>query len=259
MKTDGFADLEPPISPFRDKVALVTGAASGIGAATARAFAARGAAVALCDLDCSGGSEMARSIEEAGGTAEFIEMDVANEASVARAFGILTDRFGGLDYAFNNAGICGSPTLFLETEAALFQRIFEINVGGVWRCMKHEAVLMETGGGAIVNAASVSGLKGFDRFSSYSASKHAVVGLTRSVAIELAGRGIRVNAVCPGVIDTPMVAGAGDEVLQRALAKVPMRRMGTPREVAAAVLHLCHPDSGFTTGQVLVMDGGGMA
>ena len=259
MKPDGFAGMEPHHSPFRDKIALVTGAASGIGAATARAFAARGALVALCDLDRKGGLETARSIVAAGGTAEFIEMDVADEVSVARAFEILTNRFGSLDFAFNNAGMCGPPTSFLETEAALFQRIFEINVGGVWRCMKHEAALMRAGGGAIVNAASVSGLKGFDRFSSYSASKHAVVGLTRSVAIELVGNGIRVNAVCPGVIDTPMVRDSGDEVLQRALAKVPMGRMGTPREVAAAVLHLCHPDSGFTTGQVLVMDGGGMA
>jgi NAD(P)-dependent dehydrogenase (short-subunit alcohol dehydrogenase family) len=245
---------------FADKVALVTGGAAGIGRATALAFAREGAKVVVADIDPEGGATTVELIAAAGGEAAFFVADVSREEDVAALTSSTVARFGRIDCAFNNAGIGGGRRLVHEWDLADFNRVIGINLTGVWLCMKHELPLMvKQGGGAIVNNASIAGLRGSARLAPYVASKHGVVGLTKVAALEYAGLGVRVNAICPGWTDTAIIQGLKDEgpdVMDRLVKRVPLKRLGRPEEIAAAVLWLCSDASSFTVGHPLVLDGG---
>jgi NAD(P)-dependent dehydrogenase (short-subunit alcohol dehydrogenase family) len=243
------------------KVALVTGASSGIGRSAALAFAREGARVVAADVDVEGGEETVGKIGAAGGEAVFVRTDVSKAAEVEAMVERAVETYGCLDCALNNAGIegqMGTNTADYPEEG--FDRVIAINLKGVWMCMRYEIPrMLDQGGGAIVNTASVAGLVGFEGISPYVASKHGVVGLTRTAALEYATQGIRVNAVCPGVIWTPMVARAtGDSEEGRAqfAALEPVGRMGTPEEVAEAVVWLCSDAASFVTGVPMPVDGG---
>ncbi|RIK39347.1 MAG: short chain dehydrogenase [Chloroflexi bacterium] len=241
------------------RVALVTGAASGIGRAAALAYAAAGASVMVADVDVAGGDETVALIGEDGGQAAFLRTDVSQERDVAALVAETLARFGRLDCAFNNAGIEGRKTAYLDFPLDEFDRIFAINTRGVWICMQHEIpAMLRSGGGAIVNNASIAGLRGAADLPAYSASKHAVVGMTRSVAKNQARNNIRVNAVCPGIIDTPMMDRIVAEVFTREAATVmqPIGRMGAPAEVAAAVVWLSSDAASLVTGIAMPVDGG---
>lgn len=243
------------------KVALVTGASSGIGKATAEAFASAGYAVALADRDEAAGKRVAAAIEASGKRAMFVRCDVADESDVASLVEQTVGRFGRLDAAFNNAGIEGDPAPTADCSGANFDRTIAVNLKGVWLCMVHEIrqMLKQEGGGAIVNCASIAGLVGFAGLPAYVASKHGVVGLTRTAALDYATSNIRVNAVCPGAIETPMlerVMAAGEETRRAILDGEPVGRLGRPEEIAAAVVWLCSDGASFTTGQALAVDGG---
>jgi len=245
---------------FEDKVVLVTGAGSGIGRATALQFADRGATVAVADISEENGSQTVAAIHDAGGEAQFFGVDISDEDSVEGLIADVTKAFGGLDVAHNNAGIEGTSAPIIEQSVDDWDRVIDVNLKGVFLAMKHELpVMREGGGGAIVNTASVAGLVGAAGLTPYYASKHGVVGLTRSVAVEAAADEIRINAVCPGVIDTPMVERftAGDaETIEQTVAPQAMKRMGDPDEVAAAVLWLASDDASFVTGTAVPVDGG---
>lgn len=241
------------------KVAVLTGGTSGIGRAAAIALAAAGARVVVGDRREQEGASVVAAIEAAGGQAHFVPGDVADEANVARLAETAVSRHGRLDLAFNNAGIeLGGPIEAITH--ADFNRIFAINVWGVAAAMKHEvAAMLRTGGGAIVNTSSIAGRVGIVDFSLYNASKHAVEGLTKTVALELAGRGIRVNAVAPAFVATPMVdrfVGAAGERRSQLAAMHPLGRLGRVGEVVAAVMFLMSEQSSFTTGVSLPVDGG---
>jgi NAD(P)-dependent dehydrogenase (short-subunit alcohol dehydrogenase family) len=242
------------------QTALVTGAASGIGRAAALAFSAAGARVALLDIDSAGGTAVAEEIHRSGGEAIFLRCDVTSTEGVAKAHQDSIERFGAIDWAFNNAGVEEEQARLAEASEALFDRTMAINVKGVWLCMRAQLAHMAArGSGGIVNTASVAGLVGAPMHAVYAASKHAVIGLTRSAAAEYGKRGVRVNAVCPGVIRTPMLERAiereprvGDSV--RKLH--PIGRIGEAEEVAKAVLWLCSGAASFVTGHALTVDGG---
>lgn len=245
---------------FAGKVALVTGASGGIGRATALAFAASGADVVVSDVNDAGGEETAALIADAGGRAVFQHCNVADPASVKALAARAVAEFGRLDFAHNNAGInaMGSD----EYLDAVWDRIVGVNLSGVMYCMREEAEIMLTQGkGAIVNTASINGLVGNAMQPGYTATKHGVIGLTRHGALRWAKSGIRVNAVCPGVIETPMTAPlAADPDMRKVLdGMTPMGRMGQPEEIAAAVLWLCSDQASFVTGHPLVIDGGATA
>lgn len=245
---------------FKGQVALVTGAASGMGLATARAFAQAGAAVTLADISDEALQQAVDGIKSAGGNAMGVLCDVSDEAQVAAMVERTVSAFGRLDAAFNNAGIQVPSSEVADQSAEEFDRVNAINLRGVWACMKHELLQMrKQGSGAIVNCSSIGGLTGRALLAAYHGSKHGVIGLTRSAALEYAARGIRVNAVCPGTIDTPMVSTMLDRgmlAMDDLLRDLPMKRLGRGEEIADAVLWLCSSGSTFVTGQSLAVDGG---
>jgi NAD(P)-dependent dehydrogenase (short-subunit alcohol dehydrogenase family) len=244
------------------KSALITGAASGIGRATALAFAREGAWVAAADLTLEGAQRTVAAIEAKGGQAVAIAVDVTDNASVQAMVAAAVSAFGGLDCAFNNAGIApfqvnaaGVPAADVAEEAWL--RILDVNLNGVWRCLRHEVAQMrKQGGGAIVNTASIAGLVGLRGSAAYVASKHGVAGLTKAAAADHAADSIRVNAVCPGYIKTPMTEDSMRRNGERIMARVPMGRMGKPEEIAEAVVWLCSDRASFVTGACWTVDGG---
>lgn len=244
---------------FANKVVLITGAASGIGRGVALAFARAGASVVVADIAVDEGEATVATINAAGGQAMFVRADVAVSADVEALVAKTVASYGRLDCAFNNAGVEEENQRLAESEDAVFDRMMAINVRGVWLCMKHEIRQMLTqGGGTIVNTASVAGLVGAPKHAIYAATKHAVVGLTKSAAIEYGKKGIRVNAVCPAVIRTPMLerALARDATWEEGLRKLhPIGRIGEIDEVAHAVLWLCSDQSSFVTGHSLAVDG----
>ena len=248
---------------LENKVALITGAGSGIGRATALIFAREGARVVVSDVNESSGLETVAQIEKIGGEAIFSKADISIEADVEALVSHAVNTWGRIDCAFNNAGTEGAIKTTAECTEAEFNRTLRINLTGVWLCMKHEIRQMLTqGGGAIVNASSAAGLAGVASFPDYVASKHGVIGLTRTAALEYATQGIRVNAVCPGVIETPMVARESlkiPNIYDFALAVEPVGRMGTAAEVGEAVLWLCSDAASFVTGHPMAVDGGALA
>jgi NAD(P)-dependent dehydrogenase (short-subunit alcohol dehydrogenase family) len=249
---------------FDGKVALVTGAGSGIGRATARALAEEGASVVVADIGVEGGEETVRLIEKEGGKAVFIATDVSQQGPVEALIAATIDTYGRLDYACNNAGIgIEGQTPVAETRIEVFDRIMGVNLRGVFLCMKYELQrMLEQGGGAIVNTASTLAVVAHPGCPAYTASKHGIVGLTKSAALAYAEKGIRVNAVCPGNSDTGMldpVKAGGAWVLEALVEDTPMKRIADPMEIAKAVVWLCSDAASFCTGHALVMDGGFVA
>jgi len=242
---------------FTGKVALVTGGTSGIGKATAIAFARAGAKVVLSGRREQEGAQVVDEIKKLGGEAAFVRADVAKDGDVKKMIDFTIDKFGKLDIAFNNAGVEWKGPLDQATEAE-YRRVFDINVWGVLNSMRHEIpAMLRNGGGAIVNTSSVAGHVGLAQVSVYIASKHAVEGLTKSVALEFAKQNVRINAVAPGPIVTEMWDRfAGDGLTDQIISMVPTGRVGGADEIAAAVLYLASDSAKFTTGTSLVVDGG---
>ena len=242
------------MSEFTNRVVFITGGASGIGAASARAFAAQGARVVVGDVQRDLAEVVAR---EVGGLA--VACDVRDDAMIAAAVAHTVEQFGALDIAVNAAGVGGSEVRTAEYPPDVWDAVIDINLTGVWRCMRHQIpVMLAAGRGTIVNVASVAGLQGFPRHSAYAASKHGVVGLTRTAALEYGRKGIRINALCPGFTLTPMVQGMLDAGLSESelTARVPLGRLGTANEMADTVLYLCSSASAFMVGHALAVDGG---
>lgn len=245
---------------FAGKVALVTGGAAGIGQVTAEAFAAQGAKVVVSDISEAAGQAVVDGIKAKGGEAVFVACNVAKADEVKALMDAVISHYGRLDCAFNNAGIEIEQDKLADGNEDVFDAIMDVNVKGVWQCMRFEIPLMlKQGGGAIVNTASIAALGAAPKMSIYAASKHAVLGLTRSAAVEYAKKSIRVNAVCPAVIDTEMfrrAAAIDPRKAEFAAAMHPVGRIGKAEEIAAAVLYLCSEGAGFTTGIALPVDGG---
>src|SRR5215467_7476746 len=244
------------------KVALVTGGASGIGRATALTFAREGAKLVIADMNADGGQQTVHMITENGGEATFVQVDVTRASAVEALISKTVETYGRLDCAHNNAGVTQRaypPTAEFPEED--WHRVLAINLTGVWLCMKYELQqMLSQGGGAIVNTASVAGLIGSRGLAAYVASKHGVVGLTKTAALEYAQQGIRVNCVCPGVIQTPMTERVlRDPARQAQITARPMGRVGTPEEIAEAVVWLCSDAASFVTGHTMTVDGGYVA
>ncbi len=244
---------------FNDKVVLVTGGTSGIGRATALAFAQEGATVVVAGRRETEGAESVALIEQAGGKGLFVRADVSIEDDVANMVTKTVETFGKLDFAFNNAGVLLESAPITEIDVDTIDRVLAINVRGVALCLKHEIpALLRSGGGGIVNTASFLGLRPAPNSAVYNASKFAVIGLTKSAALEFASQNVRVNAVCPGVIETPMNQEHRQDEKGNAFLNglQPVGRIGHPEEIAAAVLYLCSPGAAFVTGTTLSVDGG---
>ena len=246
------------MSDFQNKVALVTGAASGIGQEIAKALGEAGASVVVADVQTSAGKKTVAAINEVGGEASFIQTDVSEAADIQAMVDHAMETYGQLNIAVNNAGIGNEPAPITEISEDEWERVIDINQKGVWLGMKYEIpeMLASDGPSAIVNTASMSGIAASPGRTPYSASKHAIVGLTRSTALEFAEEDLRVNAICPTIIDTPAVDSLSDEERESIVESVPMKRLGAPDEVADAVLWLCSEKSSFITGHALPIDGG---
>lgn len=242
------------------KVALVTGGASGIGQSAAVLFARRGASVAVADRNTEGGAQTVALVQAEGGQAQFIETDVTDEDQVAALVGSVVSAFGQLNYAFNNAGITHPSRLFHELTLEQWDEMIAVNLTSVFLCMKHEIIqMLEQGGGAIVNTASGAALIPAPGQPHYTAAKRGVLGLTTYAADELNNKGIRVNAICPGMIDTPMVASwreSSPEMAEAVIQMMPGGRLGLPVEVAEAAVWLCSDEARWVSGDTMVVDGG---
>jgi NAD(P)-dependent dehydrogenase (short-subunit alcohol dehydrogenase family) len=245
---------------FAGKVAFVTGAANGIGRAAALAFARKGAGVVVADISEQGNQETARMIEELGGQALAVRCDITRTEDLRAALDQAINAFGRLDMAFNNAGAEQNVNAAADITEEEWDRIIAINLRGVFVCMKYEIPLMiSQGGGAIVNTSSGAGVRGFGGGAAYTAAKNGAIGLTKDAAVDYASSNIRVNAVCPGIIDTEMMqrfTGGTAEGRDRVIAQEPIGRMGTPGEIAAAVLWLCSDAAAFVVGHAMIVDGG---
>lgn len=241
------------------KVALVTGAGSGIGRETALAFARAGAKVVVSDIVVEGGEETVRMIQSEGGEATFVKCDVAQDADVKALIAKVVETYGRLDCAHNNAGIEGMAGPCVQCTEENWDRTISINLKGVFLCCKYEIPeMLKNGGGAIVNTSSVAGLVGFPGIPAYTASKHGVAGLTKTIALDYAQQNIRCNAVCPGVIDTPMIdrfTGGDPEAMKAMEATEPIGRLGMPSEIADTVVYLCSDKASFVTGIAMPVDG----
>jgi len=248
---------------FEGKVALVTGAASGIGRATALALSKEGATVVVSDINDEGGEETVQLVEEQGGEASFIRADVSNAAEVEALIGGTVAAFGRLDMGINNAGIGSRWSRVADLSFADWDEVIGVNLNGVFYCMHYEIrQMLQQGGGVIVNTSSIAGLRGLANSAAYSASKHGVLGLTKSAALEYARSHIRINAVCPVFTRTPLfeeMFKINPTYEERLLHNIPMRRYGTPEDIAGAIVWLCSDASAFVTGQALPLDGGIMA
>ena len=245
---------------FAGKIAFVTGAGSGMGRTTALAFAREGASVVLADVSDQGNQETAWMIKELGGRALAVGCDVTRSEDVQAALNQAVGAFGRLDIAFNNAGAEQKPSVTADVTEEEWDRILAINLRGVFLCMRYEIpVMLQGGGGAIVNNSSGAGIKAFGRGAAYAAAKHGVIGLTKDAALDYASSNIRINAVCPGIVDTEMMqrfTEGTSEGRDRVIAQEPIGRMGTPDEIAAAVLWLCSDAASFVIGHAMVVDGG---
>jgi NAD(P)-dependent dehydrogenase (short-subunit alcohol dehydrogenase family) len=247
-------------SEYQGKVVLVTGGSYGIGRAAALSFAQRGAKVAIADLDVKRGEETLRRIKESGGDAIFVKTDVSLESDVKALVEKTVQAYGRLDCAFNNAGIHKQFVSTIDFAAAEWDEMINVNLKSVWLCMKYEIPqMLKQGKGSIVNTSSAAGLVGAPSNPAYPASKHGVVGLTKSTALEFARKGIRVNCVCPGPTRTGMneaLVASNPEMVKAMDQKVPMGRIGEPEEVAAAAIWLCSDEASYITGHALPVDGG---
>src|SRR5690349_2136487 len=245
---------------FENRVSLVTGAGSGMGLAAAQAFAAEGAAVALVDINESAVRTAAEQLVSAGHKAIAIRCDVTDEAQVKAMVEQIVAAFGRLDAAFNNAGVQSLAVDTADATSEEYDRVTAINLKSVWLCMKYELLQMrKQGSGAIVNNSSIGGLIGIPGRAIYHTTKHGVIGMTKSAALEYAAKGIRINAICPGAIETPMVAdmiAREPETMRDILKEQPIGRLGKPEEIASTVLWLCSPGAGFVIGHALAVDGG---
>ena len=249
-----------PTGRYTEKTVFITGGASGIGRATALAFAAEGARVAVTDVSAEAAEEVAGVIRASGGEAIAIGCDVSRTDNVRAALAETVKTFGGLDIAFNNAGVEQEPASIADLDEAEWDRILETDLTGVYRCMKYQIPLMlARGGGAIVNISSGAGIRAVPQLSAYTAAKFGVVGLTQAVALEYVESNIRVNAICPGNVDTSMMArvsGGTEEGYAKVVGQEPVGRLGRPEEIAAAALYLCSEDARFTIGLAMAVDGG---
>lgn len=245
---------------YTDKVAVITGASSGIGFATAQAFAKQGAKVVIADVQVQKGEQAVAELKKMGAEAMFVKTDVSDAKQVENLVAQTIATYQRLDFAINNAGIDGDRAPTADCTEENWDRVIDINLKGVWLCMKHEIPqMLKQGGGCIVNIASIAGVVGFQNVPAYCASKGGVIQLTKTAALEYAKQGVRINAVCPGVIKTPMVAGVfeKDPKMEEALnAGTPIGRLGSPEEIASAILWLCSEHAGFMNGQPVIMDGG---
>jgi len=247
---------------FTDGVAVVTGGGSGIGETTAIEFAERGASVVVADVDVEGGEATVDAIEDAGGDARFVETDVTDPDAAREMVDVAVDEFGSLDYAFNNAGIGGAQTPITEYDPDDWRAVIDVNLIGVFNCLKPEIEQMQEqdGGGAVVNNSSILGHVGFESSSGYVAAKHGLLGLTKTAALENGETGVRINAVCPGFIETPLLEEGGitsdPETRKQIEGLHAMNRLGTPQEVADAVCWLCSDEASFVTGEALGVEGG---
>jgi NAD(P)-dependent dehydrogenase (short-subunit alcohol dehydrogenase family) len=244
---------------FENKVVIVTGGSSGIGREAAKKFAAKGAKVAIADIDDVGGAESVKVIQDASGEAMFIHADMAKEEDIIGMVKQTVDSYGRLDCALNNAGITGNVVPTVQIEREEFDKVFAVNVFGVWLCMKYQIPeMLKNGGGAIVNTSSLAGINGYPGVPHYSASKHAVLGLTKTAALEHAKDGIRVNAICPGMAETGLTREAlkVPELRGAMVAMTPQGRIAQPEEIAGAAVWLCSDEASFTTGTYMIIDGG---
>lgn len=248
---------------MKNKVALITGAAAGIGRATALEFARQGAKTAISDIDKEGLDETAKMIESEGGEVLSLLVDVSKSDEVKEMIGNTLDHFGRLDFACNNAGIEGKMAATADYSEEEWDKVLNINLRGQWLCMKYEIPAILKQGGAIVNVSSILGKVGFAEAPAYTAAKHGLIGLTKAAALEYSGKGIRINAVCPGFIETPMLERAGitsdKETKEQTVALHPIGRLGESEEVAEAIVWIASEKASFVSGHSLMVDGGYIA